>query len=101
VRQLNIDFLMEGPVIAIALEGVSAIEAARKLVGPTEPKAAQPGTIRGDYAHVCFAYADKKNSVVRNLIHASEGNDAKTELELWFRPEELHTYRTVHDIHLV
>lgn len=101
IRQMNVDFLKEGPVLALALEGVEAVEIARKLVGPTEPKAAPPGTIRGDYAHVCYSYADQKRTVIRNLIHASaDKNDAKLELELWFSPEELHSYKTVHDIHL-
>jgi nucleoside-diphosphate kinase len=101
VRQMNVDFLKEGPIVAIALEGVEAVEVVRKIVGPTEPKAAAPGTIRGDYAHVCYSYADSKKTVIRNLIHASsDKNDAKLELELWFAPKEMHTYKTVHDIHL-
>ena len=68
------------------------------MVGPTEPKAAPPGTIRGDYAHVSYAYADEKGIGVRNLIHASADlDDAKREVELWFKPEELHSYKSVHD----
>jgi len=49
--------MQEGPVIAIVLEGVEAVEFVRKMVGPTEPKSAQPGTIRGDYAHVTYGQA--------------------------------------------
>lgn len=102
VRQMNVDFLKEGPVIALALEGVEAVEIVRKIIGPTEPKAAAPGTIRGDYAHACYAYADSKKSVIRNLIHASsDKNDAKLELELWFTPKELHAYKNVHDMHIL
>ncbi len=101
VRKMMVKFLQEGPVVALAIEGVEAVENVRKMVGPTEPKAALPGTIRGDYAHVCFSYADQKKMVVRNLIHAS-GNkeDAKYEVPLWFDKKELHGYKTVHDVHL-
>lgn len=94
--------ITEGPVVAILLEGIEAIELVRKMVGPTEPKAASPGTIRGDYAHVSAAYADKKGVAVKNLIHAS-GNkeEAKEEINLWFKPEEIHTYKTVHELHVM
>ncbi|MEM4239889.1 MAG: nucleoside-diphosphate kinase [Candidatus Woesearchaeota archaeon] len=100
IRQQCIDFLRAGPVVAIALEGIEAIEVVRKIVGPTEPKSAMPGTIRGDYAHVCLKYADLRDRSTPNVIHASSSKqDAKAELELWFSPKELHTYRNVHDIH--
>lgn len=101
VRNHLVKFLQEGPVVALVLEGVNAIENVRKLVGSTEPKVAQPGTIRGDYAHVSYAYADEKQMVVRNLIHASsDAKDAEYEVNLWFTPKELHSYKTVHDFHI-
>jgi nucleoside-diphosphate kinase len=101
-RRRVLALLVAGPVIAIALEGVSAIEVVRKIVGETEPKKAAPGTIRGDYAHVSFAWADAKDLGVANLVHASgNAEDAKNELALWFKPEELHTYKTVHDVHII
>lgn len=56
----NVKFLREGPVVAMCLEGVHAIEIVRKMVGSTEPKSASPGTIRGDYAHVSYSHADTK-----------------------------------------
>lgn len=96
----NVKFLTEGPIIAMCLEGVHAIEIVRKMVGSTEPKSALPGTIRGDYSHVSYDYADSKNIVTKNLIHASSSKeDAKRELELWFKKEELHSYNTVHEKH--
>ncbi|MBS3155330.1 nucleoside-diphosphate kinase [Candidatus Woesearchaeota archaeon] len=96
----NVKFLSEDPVIAMCLEGIHAIEIVRKVIGQTEPKSALPGTIRGDYAHVSYDYADSKNSVVKNLIHASSSkDDAKRELELWFKKEELHSYKTFHEKH--
>ncbi|MAF50985.1 MAG: nucleoside-diphosphate kinase [Nanoarchaeota archaeon] len=93
LRNFLLDFIVEGPVVAIVLEGVHVIENVRKIVGDTEPKGAQPGTIRGDYCHVSYDYADKEEKAIRNLIHAS-GNkeDAKNEIELWFTKEELHDY---------
>src|SRR5690349_19119815 len=54
VRDLMIDMLTSGPVVAVVLEGVEAVEQVRKMVGTTEPKAAAPGTIRGDFSHVSF-----------------------------------------------
>jgi len=73
----------------------------RKIVGPTEPLKASPGTIRGDYAHHSFAYSDSVGIAVKNLIHAS-GNieEAKKEIKLWFKDKELHTYKTVHEKHV-
>jgi nucleoside-diphosphate kinase len=98
VRNALLKYICEGPVVAFVLEGVNAIENVRKIVGGTEPKSAPPGTIRGDFAHVSFAYADEKNISVKNLIHASsDEKDAKNEIALWFNEKELHTYKTVQD----
>lgn len=100
VRKYMTDFVMSGPVIAIVLEGVHAIENVRKICGTTEPKSAPPGTIRGDFSHVSFEYCDNKKIVVKNIIHASaDEKDAEYEVKLWFKPEELHTYKSVHDVH--
>jgi nucleoside-diphosphate kinase len=92
--------ITEGPVVAMVLEGVHAVELVRKMVGSTEPKSAAPGTIRGDYAHISYAHADKKGVAIKNLIHAS-GNigEAKAEIKLWFKNEEMHTYKTVYEVH--
>jgi nucleoside-diphosphate kinase len=98
VREMLLDYIIGGPVVAICFEGINVIENVRKIVGGTEPKSAPPGTIRGDFAHVSFAYADKNNLPVKNLIHAS-GNekDAKHEVPLWFTEKELHSYKTIQD----
>ena len=92
--------ITEGPVVAMIIEGLHSIESVRKMVGGTEPKSAQPGTIRGDYAHHSYNYTNKKGIAIKNLIHAS-GNkkDAEFEIKLWFDEKELHTYDTVHEIH--
>ncbi len=90
-----------GPVIALILEGANAIESIRKMVGATEPKQALPGTIRGDYAHQSYAIADKNDIGIRNLVHASANEkDAEYEINLWFNQDELHNYKTVHEVHL-
>ncbi|HVQ43624.1 MAG TPA: nucleoside-diphosphate kinase [Candidatus Saccharimonadia bacterium] len=95
-----VDLMTEGPVVAVVLEGVEAVENVRRIVGSTEPKSAAPGTIRGDFAHHSFSYTDEKQQGIRNLIHAS-GNvaEAKQEVELWFEDGELHGYRTDQDKH--
>ncbi len=90
VREHMVKMLMSWPIIAIALEGVEVVEVVRKMVGATEPKAAAPGTIRGDFAHVSFKHADTHKMGVFNLIHASGSpEEAETEIGVWFKPEEL------------
>ena len=99
VLKVLLDFITAGPVMALCIEGVSAIENARKIVGSTEPKSALPGTIRGDFAHHSYAYTDGKNTAVKNLIHASgKLEEAKYEIALWFSPQELHTYKIAHEM---
>jgi len=94
VRNALIAFVTSGPVVAFAVEGVSAVENVRKLCGTTEPLKAAPGTIRGDYAHHSFASTNASGEAVRNLIHASADlNDAARELGLWFRPADYVVYR--------
>ena len=93
-----LEMMVQGPVIAMVLEGVEAIALVRKLVGPTEPKSASPGTIRGDYSHMSFGYADQKNIGIPNLIHASgDLEDAQQEIKHWFRDEELYDYQALHE----
>lgn len=100
VRTMLIDFLKTGPVVAFVVEGINAIENVRKIVGTTEPKSAAPGTIRGDFAHVSFSYADEKGKVVENLIHASsDAADAEREVWLWFNEDELSEYKLAHEPH--
>jgi nucleoside-diphosphate kinase len=89
--------MQEGPVIAMVLEGVEAVEFVRKMVGATEPKSAQPGTIRGDYAHVTYGAAATVDRGVANIIHASaEPDEAEKEIAHWFSESELFEYNTVH-----
>lgn len=90
--------MLEGPVIAMVLEGVDAVETVRKMVGATEPKSALPGTIRGDYAHVSYGQADSAGKSVSNIIHASaEPDEAQKEIAHWFSESEIYEYESVHD----
>jgi nucleoside-diphosphate kinase len=90
--------MLDGPVIALVLEGVDAVETVRKMVGSTEPKSALPGTIRGDFAHVSYSAANASGRSVSNIIHASaDGGEAKQEIAHWFQPEEMYDYQAVHE----
>lgn len=94
------EFIISGPVLALALEGIEAVDLVRKMVGGTEPKSAAPGTIRGDFAHHSYKHADQKGVAIRNLVHASGSlDDAKHELAIWFTEKELHKYTATHEKH--
>lgn len=100
VRDVMIEMITSGPIIAIVYEGIEMVEVVRKLVGTTEPKLAAPGTIRGDFSHVSFGYADVKQIAVANLIHASASpEEAKSEIEIWFKPEELVSHTPTYTKH--
>ncbi|MBS3116270.1 nucleoside-diphosphate kinase [Candidatus Woesearchaeota archaeon] len=93
-------FITSGPIVAIVLEGLHAVEQVRKIVGGTEPRTALPGTIRGDYAHHSYEYTDKKGIAIKNLVHASGSKkEAEEEITLWFSEKEIHSYQTVHEKH--
>lgn len=70
-----VSFITGGPVVVMAIEGPAAIEVARKLMGKTRFTDADPGTIRGDYAH----------DLTANLVHGSDSPEsAARELKLFF-----------------
>ncbi len=95
------DYLVAGPVLAIVLEGVQAVENVRKLIGATEPLKAMPGTIRGDFAHHSMAHTDAQSKSILNLVHASgTPPEAQEEVKLWFKDEEMHSYKTVNEEHV-
>lgn len=75
-----IRYITSAPVVAAVFEGPQAIQAVRETVGKTNPLAAAPGTIRGDFAL----------EIGRNLIHASDGPEAaRREVALWFQDAEI------------
>lgn len=95
---VTLQMMIEGPVIAMVFEGVEAVALVRKLVGGTEPKSADPGTIRGDYSHMSFGYADDQNKGIPNLIHASgDPEEAEKEIGHWFSDTELYKYKALHE----
>ena len=70
-----VEFITSGPLVAMVLEGESAIEAARQLIGATNPLQAAPGSIRGDYAI----------AVGQNMVHGSDSPEsAAREVALFF-----------------
>jgi nucleoside-diphosphate kinase len=95
---VTLQMMVQGPVIAMVFEGVEAVALVRKLVGTTEPKSANPGTIRGDYSHMSFGYADSKNKGIPNLIHASgDPEEAVKEISHWFADSEIYEYEATHE----
>ena len=92
----TLKFMTSGPVIAMVFEGVEAVPLIRKMCGATEPWVADMGTIRGDYAHMSFGYADAKDLGVPNLIHASgDPEEAKAEIAHWFGTQEIQDYHVL------
>ncbi|NGO68733.1 nucleoside-diphosphate kinase [Streptomyces boncukensis] len=70
-----VEFMLSGPSVAMVVEGERVIEGVRALAGPTDPIAAAPGSIRGDYGTI----------VRENLIHASDSEQsAERELKIFF-----------------
>ncbi len=82
------EFMQTHPIVAMVWEGVDAIPTIRKLVGTTSGREAEAGSIRGDLAM----------SKQLNLIHASSSmEDAKREVSIIFKDNELFAYSTVLD----
>jgi nucleoside-diphosphate kinase len=76
-------FMQSSPVLALALAGDNAVERVRALLGPTDSKKADKGTIRGDFGV----------DVMVNIAHASDSpENAEIELKRFFLPEELYSY---------
>lgn len=70
-----VEFISSGPVFVSVLEGADAINLNRKIMGATDPKKADAGTIRRDFA----------DSIANNAVHGSDGPDtAKTEVRFFF-----------------
>jgi nucleoside-diphosphate kinase len=70
-----VDFITSGPVVVARVTGDSAITCWRTLMGPTDPVAAAPGSIRGDFATV----------IAENVVHGSDSPEsAARELKLFF-----------------
>ncbi len=95
---VTLTMMQTGPVVAMVFEGVEAVALVRKMVGGTEPKAAMPGTIRGDFSHMSFEHADSEDKGVPNLIHASgDPAEAADEIGHWFSQDEIFNYELAHE----
>jgi nucleoside-diphosphate kinase len=91
-------YLTSGPVIAMVWQGAHSTELVRKIVGGTEPRSSDVGTIRGDYVLDSYIMADADGRAVRNLVHASgSAKESEAEIALWFREDELVDYRLVQE----
>ncbi|MFH1054431.1 MAG: nucleoside-diphosphate kinase [Candidatus Woesearchaeota archaeon] len=93
VQSWLINYLTEGPIVAILFEGYHAIEIGRKIVGPAEARGAEIGTIRGDYSTESYELADMKERPIRNIVHASGNKDeAENEIKIYFSKNEIFDY---------
>ncbi|PJE76050.1 nucleoside-diphosphate kinase [Candidatus Uhrbacteria bacterium CG10_big_fil_rev_8_21_14_0_10_48_11] len=93
VGKWNTDFLTSGPVVAMVVQGIYAIDMMRKIVGHTLPFKAEMGTIRGDYSVDSPLLAALQKRTVRNVVHASgDASEAKHEVQLWFDASEINEY---------
>ena len=80
-------FMQSTPIVALALAGDNAVDRVRELVGPTDSKKAEKGTIRGDFGV----------DVMVNIVHASDSpENAAIELDRFFQPGEIFDYDMVY-----
>jgi len=88
------EYMKDGPIVALVVEGVHAVDNMRKIIGDTDASEAQPATIRGRYAHMSMDHADDAGNLYRNIIHASATEEeAEKEVGIWFSEDELHEYQ--------
>jgi nucleoside-diphosphate kinase len=75
-----VDFMVSGPVVVSVLEGENAVAKNRELMGATNPKEAEPGTIRADFAE----------NIDANAVHGSDSlENAKIEIAFFFSEREI------------
>jgi nucleoside-diphosphate kinase len=93
-----IKYMQSGPVVAMVIEGLGAVEQMRKLIGATLPNKAAVGTIRGDFSVDTPLVANVEGRSIHNLIHASEiPSEAEAEIKLWFGGETICDYSLAAD----
>ena len=75
-----VEFMTSGPVVVTVLEGENAVAKNRELMGATDPKQAEPGTIRADFAE----------SIDANAVHGSDSlENAQKEIAFFFAECEI------------
>lgn len=93
-----VHYMTSGPVVAMVIEGMQAIDMVRKLCGATLPFKADVGTIRGDYSVDSPSVANAEKRSIHNLIHASENSqEAEAEIALWFKGRDIPSYKLTSD----
>jgi nucleoside-diphosphate kinase len=84
-------FMKSSPVVVMAWEGYECVESVRRLVGATNPRQADAGTIRGDFSI----------GTGRNLIHASDSKESgESEVSRFFTTDELMSYDKSEYLHI-
>ncbi len=75
-----VNYITSAPIVAAVFEGEQAVERIRKIMGPTDPKKAEKGTIRGDFGL----------DIEHNTIHGSDAvSTAEKEIKLFFTAKEI------------
>lgn len=78
-----VSYITSDPIVAMVLEGNSALSVVRNMMGSTDASKAQPGTIRGDLA----------NSIQMNLVHGSDSKESyEKEVRIFFDQKDIHLY---------
>jgi nucleoside-diphosphate kinase len=72
-----VEFITSGPIVAMVLEGVEAVKAARQVIGATNPLEAAPGSIRGDFAL----------ETGQNMVHGSDSAESAAREAALFFPD--------------
>lgn len=97
IRQLA-SYMTSGPVVALIIEGSSAVAIVKKLVGGTEPLTSDVGTIRGDFVVDSYDLAGADERAVRNLVHCTDvPEEAEREINLWMNEDDIINYRLVQE----
>lgn len=79
-----VTYITSGPIVAAVFEGEGAVARIRKIMGPTDPKKAERGTIRGDFGI----------DIEKNTIHGSDSPEtARDEIALFFSGSEIFDYQ--------
>lgn len=85
------EFMKSSPVVVMAWEGFECVNSVRMIVGSTNPREAEAGTIRGDMAI----------GTGRNLIHASDSKESgESEVKMFFDQTELFDYDKSEYVHI-
>ena len=79
-----VNYMLMGTVVCMIWEGLDIVKTGRKMLGATKPLNSEPGTIRGDFSI----------ETGRNIVHGSDSvESAEREIKLWFKPEEINSYK--------